>query len=423
MQDWYQNLVTRATRSWLFAALAVGTGVRLAAAAEFVIADPDGALSRAKAPVAAALSLAKSQIAAARSGRLAFVDRSARRADRVPIPTQWEWDETTANARAVWLMPPGTAGERRFALRKVEDPQPAVMLADRVPANGQLELREQGRPILRYNYQTVEPGDVFQKVSEGNRIYARARSDYIHPLHGPTGEVLTQDWSLDHPHHRGIYWAWPEVDFEGERGDLHALQRVFARPTGKVTLQSGPVFAQVEAENVWRWEDREPIVREVTRIRAYRAVAGGRVVDLTFHFVALRDGVSIARRDTRLYGGLNVRLATPQEQAIRVHNDPLGIVPRRSWSDLSGRFGRDGYSGLTILQHRENPEYPGDWIQYPELSWCQPTFPTAGTRYPLRRGQPLALRYRLWVHTDGRSAPEVASWLWDAFHAPGSCSP
>ena len=78
---------------------------------------------------------------------------------------------------------------------------------------------------------------------EALRIYARARSDYIHPLFGLEGETLTKDWSTDHPHHRGIYWAWPEVDWRGQRGDLHALQHVFARPTGKciITLARSPV--------------------------------------------------------------------------------------------------------------------------------------------------------------------------------------
>ena len=65
-------------------------------------------------------------------------------------------------------------------------------------------------------------------------IYAVPRSNYIHPVYGLSGEMLTRDWSKDHPHHRGIYWAWPEVEFGKKLGDLHALQIVFARPTGKI---------------------------------------------------------------------------------------------------------------------------------------------------------------------------------------------
>jgi hypothetical protein len=44
-------------------------------------------------------------------------------------------------------------------------------------------------------------------------IWAIPRSDYIHPLYGLNGEMLTNDWpDADHPHHRGIFWAWLEVE-------------------------------------------------------------------------------------------------------------------------------------------------------------------------------------------------------------------
>jgi hypothetical protein len=299
-----------------------------------------------------------------------------------------------------------------------------VMEARRDLASGQIDISDHGKPVLRYNYKAVEPGEVLDKVTPANRIYARARSDYIHPLFGLEGEVLTRDWSVDHPHHRGIYWAWPEVDFGTNRGDLHALQKVFARPTGKVRLQSGPVFAEIEAENLWLWEDREPIVREQAIIRAYRATAQGRVVDLAFRFVALKDGVTLARRGTEHYGGLSVRMATPASQEIAVHTDSSNAVPRRAWSDLSGIFGGAGAaSGLTVLQHPQNPDYPGDWVQYPNLSWCQPTFPAAKTRYALLRGQPLVLRYRLFVHAGAKPDEDRAAKLWDAFHASAAAVP
>ncbi|MBM3880467.1 MAG: hypothetical protein FJ387_12255 [Verrucomicrobia bacterium] len=299
-----------------------------------------------------------------------------------------------------------------------DTPAPVRLVARADPDSGQIEIEEGGRPVLQYNYRVVEPGEILDRVGAGNRIYARARSDYIHPLYGLHGEVLTQDWSLDHPHHRGIYWAWPEVDLGAERGDLHALQRVFARPTGRLGLRSGPVVAQVEAENLWLWEDREPIVRERTFIRAYRATAKGRVVDLELHFLGLKEGVTIARRGTTAYGGLNLRLAKPESQTIRFHADPAEANPRRAWSDLSGVFGGGVASGLTLLQSRDNPEYPGDWVQYPELSWVQPTFPTAGTRYPLHPNRPLVLRFRLWVHAGTTPDPEWIGKLWDDWHEP-----
>ena len=309
--------------------------------------------------------------------------------------------------------------------------------AARDPKTGQIVMSEAGKPVLQYNYKTVFERDKLDTLPANKyivtptdtfmanpSIYAVPRSNYIHPVYGLEGEMLTRDWSKDHPHHRGIYWAWPEVEFGRKRGDLHALQIVFARPTGNIELQSGKEFAQIEAENLWMWGDSIPIVREVAVIRAYRAKSGGRIIDLAFRFIALKDSVTLARRETTLYGGLNVRMQTPKQQEISVHTDSSGVVPRRAWSDLSGQFaGAKATSGMMVLQYKQNPDYPGQWVQYPELSWCQPTFPASGTRYKLVRGQPLILRFRLFIHTGTKPDKGQAEMMWDAYNAEGTSLP
>ncbi|HNQ89192.1 MAG TPA: PmoA family protein [Verrucomicrobiota bacterium] len=382
-------------------------------------AEERGLLQAAEVPVAQRVVLDPAQAEAARQGRLGWKVTGRGALSGTMVPIQWRGLGRAEGALGTWVMP---AGAPRMVLGETAEPFVGRLGAVRDPASGQVDLAEGGRLVLRYNYNTVEPGDVLARVAEGNRIYARARSDYIHPLCGPSGEVLTCDWAVDHPHHRGIYWAWPEVEFGSERGDLHALQRVFARPTGRLELESGPVFGEIRAENLWRWEDRRPVVREWAILRAYPATPRGRVVDLRFELVALEDGVTVARRDTRHYGGLNLRLATPGSQKIQVHTDPLGASPRRAWSDLSGVFSGTTASGLTVMQHAGNPEHPGDWVQYPELSWVQPTFPTAGTRYPLSRERPLVLRYRLWIHPGGTPDAAELARFWDAWHAAASPS-
>jgi hypothetical protein len=91
---------------------------------------------------------------------------------------------------------------------------------------------------------------------------------------------------------------------------------------------------------------------------------------------------------------------------------------------LSGRFpGSAAASGLTVLQQAQNPDYPGDWVQYPKLSWCQPTFPASGQRFALRRDQPLLLRFRLWIHAGSAPEEEFTAKLWDALHAPAATLP
>jgi hypothetical protein len=88
---------------------------------------------------------------------------------------------------------------------------------------------------------------------------------------------------------------------------------------------------------------------------------------------------------------------------------------------LSGKFKATAPpSSLVVLQHRANPDYPGDWVKFPELNWFQPTFPASGTRYELKRGEPLVLRFRLWLHRGAKASNESCAAHWRAYHAaPG----
>jgi hypothetical protein len=199
------------------------------------------------------------------------------------------------------------------------------------------------------------------------------------------------------------------------------LQIVFARPTGRIKCQAEKEFAWIEAENLWMWKDSVPVVQEVALIRVYKENAQGRIIDLAFRFVALKDSITIARRETKLYGGLNVRMQTPKQQKITAYTDSSDVVPVRAWSDLSGLFaGAKTPSGMMVFQHHQNPDYPGDWIQYPDLSWCQPTFPASGTRYPLMKGKPLVLRFRLFVHPGILPDQAIVLSAWDSFNAEGA---
>ena len=275
----------------------------------------------------------------------------------------------------------GAESQAADGLRIVED-----------AAAGRFTISDGTKPVLVYNFSAVPvPAGVTGQ-------YAVARGDYIHPLYGPGGEVLTQDYSPDHPHHRGLYWAWPEVTWKGEKRDLHALQGVFARPVRIVRRDVTNGCAVLEAESVWKWGDAEPIVKELATITVSQEKEHRRVIDFEFRFQALAEGVALARRGQAHYGGFNVRLSARADQKIATHTDEPGKTPRLTWACLSGvpPEGRRPVS-LVILQDPANPGYPGDYIQYPQLNWLQPTFPSQGTAYGLKTEAPLVLRYRLVV--------------------------
>lgn len=380
----------------------------LTSGATISINDPDGSLGATRAPVMVTVRLTRSQERAALDGRLTVREITPEKTSSPQIPVQLlDNVERGKASRVCWQMPPGGPGMRRFNLEIVSQEKDLIMAAEWDSSNGQFDITDEEQAALRYNYATIEPGDLLTNIAPANRIYAVARSDYIHPLFGLDSEILTKDWSVDHPHHRGIYWAWPEVDWRGQRGDLHALQHVFAKPTGRCITTGGQVFAQIEADNVWKWETGEALVQEKAVIRLYHATGEDRLVDLEFCLTALQGPVLLARRGTDKYGGLNIRLAKVVDQEIIFHTDPTNATPRLAWAELSGKFGdATKPSGIVVIQNSANPYYPGEWVKFPDLNWFQPTFPASGTRYELKPSQPLVLRFRLWLHR-GAKADEV----------------
>jgi len=397
------------------------------------IDDANGELTETRAPVSLGVKLNNTLLSAGEEGRLGLSEKGKSSL----IPAQLvNYSKSKDSSKLVILMSGEASGLHEFEVEQRDKSFGNIMKVYRDPNSGQLIIEEEGKKVLQYNYKTVyrknviHLSDAEKEEHEHTGVdtfvttsrYAKPRSDYIHPLYGLNGEMLTNDWPEGgHPHHRGIFWAWPEVEYGSERGDIFALQKIFARPTGDIELESGPVFAQIEAENIWIWEANEPtipIVREQALIRVYRATSKTRVIDLAIKLRALKDSITIATRGTDSYGGLNIRMQIPPDsQDISYFTSSPGSKPVRAWSDFSGIFeGSDSPTGLMVLQHQKNPEYPGEWVDYPELAWVQPTFPTPNTRYPLSQEEPLILRYRIIVHKGDKPGKSISKQRWDAYH-------
>ncbi|MDB4581623.1 PmoA family protein [Draconibacterium sp.] len=413
------------------------------------IDDSQGVPGQTNAPISVQVQLNSKQITAAKEGRLGLVDLSVGNSNENIIPVQLEKATDETEQKIVFNFPAGAPGLRKFKIVESNSPFTVIMNASIDTKSAQHIITEGNKKVLQYNYQTVYEKDVLRPKSkkdvemdfsnvEGiyydeylkahpeleknntttSSIYAIPRSDYIHPLYGLDGEMLTRDWpDGGHPHHRGIFWAWPEVEYGTKRGDLYALQAVFARPTGNVEFTSGPVYAEINAENLWVWDEKVEIVRENAIIRVYHSISDKRIIDLTIKLLALKDSVTIATRFTNSYGGLNIRMQTPELQDISYFTDNERTTPLRAWSDFNGTFeGNQSKSGLMVLQHQENPEYPGAWRDYPDLAWVQPTFPTPDTRYKLSTEEQLVLRFRLINHSGGKPDKNTAEKNWDAYH-------
>ena len=272
---------------------------------------------------------------------------------------------------------------------------PAVSI---VPTAEGFLVSEDGQDVLFYQRETKRFDENY------------SRSHYIHPLFGLDGELLTEEFPADHPHHCGVYWAWHQVWMREKRiGDAWSL-RDFAWDVRDVKAIAAHTHATLEAEVFWTsplWTNaqgvRKPLVREMAMITVHRASRDIRKIDFDIRLVALEDELRIAgAENAKGYGGFCARVPLPDDLQfvssagdVEPMTEPVEAGP---WIDFSGTFGEVGrVSGLTILCHPSVPDFPQPWILRRKTSMQNPVYPGAHP-VALPREDPLVLRYRLVVH-------------------------
>jgi hypothetical protein len=312
--------------------------------------------------------------------------------------------EPDRTAALCFVAPAGDGTARRFRLVKAEGASAAFRIED---AEGKhLRFFEGDDPVMTYNYATIEHPDVAENLW---------RSCYVHPIHGLDGRVITDDFPKDHRHHRGLFWTWARVIVGADEHDLWALSGCEQRFDKVLHQDAGPVCATLGVTNRW-FVGEEPIVRERVWLRAFPAGDVGRAIDVDVTLEAIAGEVTISGRPEKGYGGMTLRFG-PREDTVITTSDG-GITEDKlrvpyKWTDLSARLGGvEKVSGAAMFDHPANPAYPNEWLlrHYGVLDCCWPSVEL----YTLKPGEPVRLRYRIWVHEGDVEGGKVAA-AHDAF--------
>jgi len=274
-----------------------------------------------------------------------------------------------------------------------------------------LTVTENDRPVAVYNYTMVEPERRTQKRFR--------RACYLHPVYALNGAVLTDDFPGDHVHHRGIFWTWPKSDADGREMDVWTLADARQHHEALLVRDAGDDRANIRVSNVWLFDDapNEPKIRETVTMTFLSAVDGQRAIDFEIVLTNVSGApFTVAGQTTegKGYGGFCFRPVDTTNTKYFDRRDP----------DQSPYefFGRDGAiledqfeydtpwaavdlpldakqterGGVAILQHPDNPGYPGD-------GWLIRHYGFLGQSWPHTQPQSLApeesvtLRYRVVV--------------------------
>ena len=252
----------------------------------------------------------------------------------------------------------------------------------------------------------------------------------LYPVKTPTGEEVVDFAPEDHPHHRGVFFAWHAMagktpaDFWGWGEWAPTKDRVITNRSVKL-LSATAEQAVVEVRNDWVAEGNT-LVEELTTITASERVVrtlplqsakgggpikyGAFVIDFDFRLTPKED---ITLRQTAFSGFC----AKCRKDGKGVYSDPKGKVelpnphhlkpesnwPAQSWYDYSVQLANGRTVGVAIVDHPDNP--PTSWHNLAPIAMLNPCIVAPG-EVKLKANQPLRLRYRLVAH-DGPAPLEL----------------
>ncbi len=257
-----------------------------------------------------------------------------------------------------------------------------------------LELSDGGQPVYVYN---------FGMVSSKGQSPNLNRSSYLHPVYAPDGTQLTDDFNPNHPHHRGIFWAWPEVTVDGKKGDIWTIKGPYHdRFVAWKARETSGDEATLGVENGW-FDGKRKIVKEDVTIVAHPVVDKRRTLDFTLRFEATDRPVEIegTAEGNKGFGGFCMKFALSDgggaKTVIRTEKGISakdGVMARHAWAEISGLH-KGKPAGARVEDDPANPGYPDNgWLMRHELCCLNVSYP-GRTPVTLEPGKPLVLKYHV----------------------------
>ena len=260
------------------------------------------------------------------------------------------------------------------------------------PAKGTLTVRDGDANVLTYCY-----GDQLKKGVTPRYT----QSCYIHPLFSLDGETLTDDFPIDHFHHHGLFWVWPVVRTRGESTSswepkLPRLRQHFVRWLKREESDSTFVLS---VENIWRLDDKETVAKEIVSLNVHPVEKAGRAIDLEITIEAAGGPLELQGTpdQNKGYGGLCFR-GSPMFKGAAMTTDEGSLkedavhMPFR-WVDLS-----TGELGISIFMSPGHPGFPTKWmVRNSYAGIINASWPGLAS-VVLQPGDPVTLRYRIYVH-------------------------
>jgi hypothetical protein len=270
--------------------------------------------------------------------------------------------------------------------------------------------------LAQINMLVKDGGFLFMEGNDSICFYQRSpkdrggeysRCNYIHPLYGPDGMRLTEDFPADHLHHRGVFWAWHQILIKGkpvsDGWELKNFQQKVSDLEFRLEKGIGLLITTVDWKSpLWK-NGSEAFLKEKTIITMHPKTGNYRRIDFEIQLKTLVDHLSLGGSDDEKgYSGFSVRLKLPPDVKFTGENglvEPVNTaVEAGNTMNINGSFLNGGKKGgVVILSNTQNPSPSSNWILRKAASMQNAVYPG---RQPISIpfDQPLVLKYSLLVY-------------------------
>ncbi len=243
---------------------------------------------------------------------------------------------------------------------------------------------------------------------------------FLFPVIGPSGRPLTR---MGHPHdpeshahHNSVWVSHNNVNGTDFWSNGRAGRIIHQRVE---RLDDGPDAAAIVTHNNWvTVKEGKALLKErrTTTVHALRDDELLIVVDIELS----AEGADATLGKTP-FGFFAVRMAKTigvHDGAGTIRNSEGGVNEkgvfwkRAKWMDYSGAVADGVIEGITLLDHPSNPNHPSIF-HVRDDGWMGASFTQDGPR-TIKLGEPLKLRYGLWVHA-ALPDPKAIEARWEAF--------
>jgi len=246
-----------------------------------------------------------------------------------------------------------------------------------------------------------------------------SRNNYIHPLYGFDGSVLTEDFPEDHPHHRGVFWAWHQV-YIGDRklGDSWECKDFKWNITDIEIAKSGENLNLMVSTH-WQspqWIDQsgnqKPFLLENTKVSIYPRKDNYRKISFDISLLALEKNLKIGGSDDEKgYGGFSLRMKLPEDiQFSSIKGKVVAsntAVETGQWINIfgSGTNKKIG-SGIAIFSYQNSTGDKANWILREKESMQNCVYPGRNS-VAVSTTHPTILKYSLLIYEGKMTGLEI----------------